>query len=149
MNKLKTILVLSLALTGLNPSTMNFIESGMETFSAFKLVALFWLGFLVLFLIIRRRRLMLPSLKIVPKYEFLNTAFLLLLVCVGMFALSSIVLTSLANLVFHLVMFLVIYAHVKKMGFAYSIMLHRTVIWLYFLFMAFTALTYFLVSKDA
>ncbi len=116
MIKLKTILVLSLALTGLNPSTLNFVESGMETFSGFKLVALFWLGSLVLFLITRHRRLKLPSLKIVPKDEFLNTALLILLVFAGMFAFNNIVVSSLANLVFHLVMFLVIYAHIKEMG---------------------------------
>lgn len=149
MNKLTTILVLSLALTGLNPSTMNFVESGMETLSAFKVVALLWLGSLGLFLLTRQSRLMLPSFKVVPKYEFLNTMCLLLLTWVGIFAFSDIVLTSLANLVFHLAMFLVMYAHVKKMGFGHSIMVHRTVIWLYFSFMTFTALTYFLVSKDA
>lgn len=146
MDKYRRILLILLALTGLNPHTMSIIKGPYLTFSLFKVCAVIYL--LIMTPKFLCRVISTLNSRPITRSIFYNGLFLTLFLGFSLLNIRDIVLTSYVNVIFFLVIFYIFYLQISNLCVYEFINILKFVINLYFITILISAFAYYVVGSE-
>ena len=142
------LLFVLMSFSGINPTTMEIMGSGYTTFTVFKVFSFVFLAFYFLNVLAARVAFGFHFGSKIRVSDAPNILFLTLLSVSIIFSISSLVLLSLANLIFYLCAYLYFFRGMDKLQLNEMMELLRVVVVYYSIFIIFTAIVFYFIDSN-